>query len=116
MPCSRWLRPATTVASSSSVFSREAARRIGSAALNSRMASAFLPARISPTARIPRAEAASKCFSPTRAISRFNSDCAASRPACVCPEANMALMREPFSSSTSRRRGSHFAIALSSSA
>src|SRR6266481_2210965 len=66
MPCSRWLRPATTVASSSSAFSREPARRTGSAALNSRMASASLPARISPAARIPRAEAASKCFSPTR--------------------------------------------------
>ena len=47
-----------------------------------------LPARISPTASIPRAEAVSKCFSPTRAISRFSSACAASSPASICPEAN----------------------------
>ena len=60
MVCSRWLRAATTVVSSSSAFSRDAAIRIGMAALNSRIASASRRRRIKPIASVPRAAAVSK--------------------------------------------------------
>ena len=87
MFCRRWLRAATTVVLSSSAFSREDAIRIGIAALNSRIASSSRPARISPTASVPRADAVSKWFSPTRAICFFTSCSAAAMPASIWPGA-----------------------------